>query len=183
MKRIHVLTLLASIAVAGCGGKSKPSTGGGGGSGTDDGSGSGTGSGIDTTEPDAGVAEAPAPDAEPPPDPHVALMEAEMAAYEAAKPVFAKSCGGCHIQGGAKATAKKLKHVDMTTYPFAGHHVDTITTTIGHVLGIDGAKPTMPADKPGSVKGDDLALVEAWIEAYNAADEGGAHAEGAGHDH
>ena len=34
MKRIHVLPLLASIAVAGCGGKSKPSTGGGGGSGT-----------------------------------------------------------------------------------------------------------------------------------------------------
>jgi len=180
MKRIHVLTLLAAIAIAGCGGKSKPPAGGGSGTGTDDGS--GTGSGTDTTEPDAGVADVPAPDAEPPPDPRLALMEAEMAAYEAAKPVFAKSCGGCHIQGGAKASAKKLKHIDMTAYPFTGHHVETITTTIGHVLGIDGAKPTMPADKPGSVKGDDLALIEAWIEAYNSADEGGAHAEGAAHD-
>lgn len=176
MTRTRFLAILASITLAACGGKSKgdttPPAGGGGDPVT---------SGPDATTgpdapPDAPVEPVP-PDAPPAPapDPHVALMAAETAAYEQARPVFAKRCGGCHIQGGASATPKKLGHLDMTSYPFASHHADTITTTIRHVLGVDGAKPVMPKDKPGSVKGDELALITAWADAYDAADEGGAH--------
>lgn len=160
MQRFPLLATLAALALAACGGKSKP----------------------DTTPP---VGE-PTPDAAPVAegDDHEQLLAAEMSAYEAAKPVLETYCGGCHIQGGAKATEQKLEHVDLTSYPFAGHHVETITTTIRHVLGIDGAKPTMPKDKPGAVEGDELALIAAWADAYDAAEDAGAHAELADeHDH
>ncbi len=178
--RTYLASIFVAAALAGCGGKSKGDTTPP--AGDHDGH---TDGDSHTAIPDAAVDDPPAtPDVtpEPEPDPHAVLKATELAAYEAAKPVFATYCGGCHVQGGAKATTKTLGHVDMTSYPFGGHHVDTITTTIGHVLGIDGAKPTMPKGKPGSVKGTELALIEAWIEAYNAADDGGAHAEGEGHD-
>jgi mono/diheme cytochrome c family protein len=93
----------------------------------------------------------------------------EQAAYEKAKPVFVKYCASCHTKGGAKATAKKLDHFDMTSYPFGGHHAATIAATIRKVLAINGGKPTMPADKKGAVKGDELALIAAWCDAYEAA--------------
>lgn len=105
----------------------------------------------------------------------VGLLAAEVAAYEAAAPVFDQACARCHRDGGKKASKKKLEHFDMTSYPFGGHHVATITTTLRHVLGIDGARASMPADKPGSVGGDDLELIEAWADAYDAAEQAGAH--------
>jgi hypothetical protein len=40
----------------------------------------------------------------------------------------------------------------------------------------------MPADKKGTVKGDELALIAAWADAFDKAHAGGAH-EGAGHKH
>jgi hypothetical protein len=41
----------------------------------------------------------------------------------------------------------------------------------------------MPYDKPGSVKGDDLAKIKAWTDAWEAAEKGGAHpAHADGHD-
>ena len=191
MMRTNFLAILAAAALAACGGKSKgdgttPAGAGGGSAGT-----AAPDSAVDPDAPTDEVTTAepalpePAPP-EPAPDPHVALMAAETAAYAQARPVFEKRCGGCHIKGGASATAKKLAHVDMTTYPFAGHHTDTITTTVRHVLGVDGAKPTMPKDKPGSVKGDELALITAWADAYDAAENGGAHEgdeHGDGDDH
>ena len=94
---------------------------------------------------------------------------AEQAAYEKAKPVFAKYCASCHTKGGAKATKKKLDHFDMTAYPFGGHHATTIAATIRKVLAIRGGKPTMPSDKKGAVKGDELALIAAWCDAFDAA--------------
>ena len=93
----------------------------------------------------------------------------EQAAYEKAKPVFTKYCASCHTKGGAKAIAKKLDHFDMTTYPFGGHHATTIAATMRKVLAIKGGKPTMPSDKKGAVKGDELALIAAWCDAFDAA--------------
>jgi mono/diheme cytochrome c family protein len=98
-----------------------------------------------------------------------AADSAEQAAYAKARPVFEKHCARCHTKGGAKATAKKLDHFDMTSYPFGGHHAGTIGKTIRKVLAIGGGKPTMPADHKGAVKGDELALIAAWCDAFDAA--------------
>jgi hypothetical protein len=166
MKRLH---LLAILLIAACGHKSTGGT---------------TPPGDDTTgddvapAPDAGVAAVAAPDADMGPTPeqvHADLLASETSAYESAKPVFDKFCGSCHSDGGKKKSAKKLAHFNVTTYPFGGEHVATMSTEIRHVLGVDGAKPTMPADKKGAVKGDDLALITAWADAWDAADQGGAH--------
>jgi len=89
--------------------------------------------------------------------------------------VFEKYCSECHAQGRKKASAKRLKHFDMTTYPFGGEHTASIGNEVRKVLGIDGGKATMPDDKPGSVKGDDLEAIKAWTEAWRAAGQAGAH--------
>lgn len=102
-------------------------------------------------------------------------VAAETASYEKAKPVFEKYCASCHTKAGKKATAKKLDHFTMDTYPFGGEHTKSIGNEIRKVLGIDGGKPTMPYDKPGSVTGDDLAAIKTWSEAWRAAGKAGAH--------
>jgi mono/diheme cytochrome c family protein len=116
------------------------------------------------------------PVAPPSPDPKPDLLAAETAAYDKAKPVFTKYCASCHTKGAKKADAKKLKHFDMTTYPFGGEHANSIGNEVRITLGLDTAKKaSMPADKPGSVKGDDLAAITAWTEAWRAAGQGGVH--------
>jgi mono/diheme cytochrome c family protein len=121
--------------------------------------------------------EKPAPPPEgPKPDPEApkkAALEAELAAFEKAKPVFEANCKGCHQKGNRNATAKKLADFDITAYPFAGKH--NTTKDVRKVLGIGGGKATMPKSKPGSVKGDDLAAISAWADAYDAAETAGAH--------
>jgi mono/diheme cytochrome c family protein len=132
--------------------------------------------------------EKPAEPAEPakpdPPksDPKVQLLAAETSAWETAKPVFTKYCSTCHTKDGKKAAKKKLDHFDMDTYPPGGHHTGTIGFTIRDVLGISGKKAKMPYDKPGSVKGDDLAAIKAWTDAWEAAEKAGAHGAADHHD-
>jgi mono/diheme cytochrome c family protein len=134
-------------------------------------------------------AEPAAPAAPDPEKVQADLLAAEMAAYDAARPVFEKHCARCHQTGGAKAKPKMLKHFDITRYPFGGHHADEVSATVRKVLGIGGGKPTMPADKKGAVQGDELALVAAWVDAFDKAHAGGAHADrgheehGGGHKH
>ena len=129
----------------------------------------------------------PAKPAEPPaPDPEkvkAELLAAETAAFEKAKPVFEKACAKCHTKSGKLAAKKKLDHFDMTTYPFGGHHAMEISGAIRKSLGIDGSKPTMPFDKKGSVKGEDLALIAAWADAFDASHKGGAHEGHGDHGH
>jgi hypothetical protein len=176
-----LFALLATLALAACGSKSPP---------------------AETTPPppDDEPAAAPpdampddheghtmaAPDAAPAgPDPaqiKADLLAAETAAYDQAKPVFEKYCASCHQKGGKSATAKKMGHFDMTEYPFGGHHTGEMAETIRKVLGIDGSKPTMPKNKPGSVKGDELTLIAAWADAFQASHEGGAHEGMPGHE-
>jgi mono/diheme cytochrome c family protein len=115
-------------------------------------------------------------------DPKAELLAAETAAWATAKPVFDKACSACHTTGGKKASKKTLMHFNLDTYPLGGHHTATIGYTIRDVLGINGKKPTMPDDNPGSVEGDDLAKISAWTDAWVAAEKGGAHPAVA-HDH
>jgi cytochrome c553 len=175
----HLLALLATLAVAACGSTSPPAA---------------------TPAPDDPPGAAPdaapaghdehhttAPPEDTPTGPDLAqvkadLLAAEMAAYERAKPVFGTYCASCHQKGGKSATAKKMGHFDMTTYPFGGHHAGEMGETMRKVLGIDGSKPTMPRNKPGSIKGDELALIAAWADAFDASHAAGAHEGMPGHE-
>ncbi|MBA3395053.1 MAG: c-type cytochrome [Deltaproteobacteria bacterium] len=121
-------------------------------------------------------------DEAPRPDPKAELLAAEMAAFDKAKPVFDKWCAKCHAEGGKAATKKKRDHFDMTRYPFGGHHAMEISKEIRKSLAIGGGKPTMPFDKKGAVKGDELAAIAAWADAFDASHTGGAH-QGTAHDH
>ena len=128
-------------------------------------------------------AEPPAPPAPDPAKIKADLLAAETAAFEKAKPVFDKHCSRCHAKGGKLATKKKLDEVDMTAYPFGGKHAAEIGEEIREVLGVGGGKVTMPLDKKGAVKGDELALIVAWSEAFDASHKGGAHEGHGGHKH
>lgn len=142
---------------------------------------------VATTPPDAGVVAVAPPDAapEPPPpppeDPKVAIARAEQEAWAAAKPVFDKHCARCHTQTGAKKKKSALKHFDMTTYPFGGHHAGELGEEIREVLGVDGKKATMPADERGAVQGEELDLVVKWSKAFEAAHAAGLHEHHGGH--
>lgn len=176
---MKILSLLVAFAACG-GGSSKPSP--------------------VTPEPTPVVAEPtpqpvtePAALVEPAPEPTLAaadpaqikadLLAVEMAAYEKSKPVFEKFCASCHSKGQKNAKKKTLDHFDISTYPFAGHHAMELGESVRDVLGLTGDKPTMPKGKPGAVKGDDLAVIEAWTKAFDAAHAAGAHKGHQGHDH
>jgi hypothetical protein len=126
------------------------------------------------------AAEEPPPPAEPDPAQVKAeLLASEQSAYEAAKPVFESFCAKCHSKSSKKAKPKVLAHFDMTGYPFTSDHADEIAKDIREQLGlVEGKKAKMPKDRPGAVKGDDLAKIQAWADAFDKAAAGGAH-EGA----
>lgn len=177
-KQLASITL--ALALAACGSKSSGST-------TPDPNqplpgGSGSGSAVATPDPKPTEPTNPTEPTKSPepskPDPakvKAELLAAETAAWDTAKPVFEKNCASCHTKTGKKSSKKKLDHMDFTTYPIGGHHTGTIGFAVRDVLGISGKKPTMPFDKPGSVKGDELAAIKAWTDAWEAADKGGAH--------
>ena len=115
------------------------------------------------------------------------LLAAEMKAHEAARPILEKHCASCHTKAGdgpKKAKRKALKHFVMDSYPYTGHHAAELGETIREVLGVGSEEATMPADDPGSVKGEDLEAIVAWTKAWDQAAEAkvGHHAE-MGHDH
>lgn len=136
-----------------------------------------------TLAPESDVVSPPPPPREPDPaEVSATLLGNELAAFEAAKPVFDKYCGSCHTQR-PKAKKKTLGHFDMTTYPFGGHHAMAISREIREVLAIGGGKPTMPRGKPGVVKGQELALIAAWADAFDEAHAGGVHEATPEHGH
>lgn len=94
--------------------------------------------------------------------------EAELAAYQAAKPVFVKYCGACHSATGNKTSPSKLEDFDMSSYPFDGKETDDIDDVISVTLGLRGTKATMPKNKPGSLNGEELQLIVDWAEAYDS---------------
>jgi hypothetical protein len=105
------------------------------------------------------------------------LLTAEKAAWDTAQPVMQRYCAKCHILGGSAATAKKLKRFNITSYPVSGNRAATAGFSVREALGLTGKSPRMPSDQPGAVKGDDLAKVKAWTDAWVAADQAGAHAQ------
>jgi hypothetical protein len=115
-----------------------------------------------------GAAAAAAHTHEPAAPPHVPT-DAERAAFARARPVFARYCFKCHTTAGKKHSRTALRHLSMDGYPFGGHHAATVAAAIREVLGVGGEKPTMPDDAPGAVKGDDLATIAAWADAFDQA--------------
>ena len=186
MMRLTKIAIL--YALAACGGSSKPAPT------------TVTTDPVPMTEPDPVAPVEPASPVDPikpaepekpvEPDPatiKAGLLAGELAAFENAKPVFEKYCAKCHSKDGAKQSATKREHFEMTKYPFGGHHAMDVHNEIRKVLGVTGKKPTMPSDKPGVVKGEELELIKAWADAFDASHKGGAHeghdAHGGGHKH
>ncbi len=112
-----------------------------------------------SAEPTASASAAPTTPAKSP----------EHAAHEAAQPVFEKYCASCHMTGRPQATPKALEHFKMDGYPYGGHHEHEVAAEVRRVLGATGKKATMPKGAPGSVKGEELALVLKWADAFDAA--------------
>jgi hypothetical protein len=104
------------------------------------------------------------------------LLADERAAYQGARSVLAARCARCHHEDGGQATGNKLDHFDITVYPFGGRY-GTHTPTLRRVLGLDGSAPIMPFDEPGILDDEELATIEAWIDAYDAAEAAGAHGD------
>lgn len=187
---MRTLAMSLAVAVAACGGSSsKPATTPTAGpastervSADDDGHAAHHHDDTPPGDGDASQAEPPAPTGDDAAAMKARLIAQETAAFEQAKPVFDKFCAGCHVQDGRGAKKKTLEHFDMTRYPFGGHHADEITASIRKTLGIGGGKPTMPKNKPGSVPADQVALIAAWADAFDASHAAGAH-EGMGHHH
>jgi hypothetical protein len=102
---------------------------------------------------------------------HGPVTAAETQAFEAARPAFERHCFRCHAEDGKKAKPKARAHVDMTTYPFGGHHAGASGAAVLATLGLGPAhkSATMPSDDPGAVTGEDLRLIRAWAEAFTAA--------------
>jgi hypothetical protein len=188
--KVQILSISLVWGLIGCGSSSTPPsiptdplTASGSGSG---GHGSNHGSGGHHMTP---VDAAPAPESpDAAPDPEVikaaikaGLMKTEMAAFDQAKPVFDRFCANCHVPDGKKTKSKleALEHFNMASYPYGGHHADDLTGSVRKVLGLAGKKATMPKGKPGIVKGDDLAAIVAWADAFDASMAGGAHEDDA----
>jgi hypothetical protein len=99
------------------------------------------------------------------------VTPAERAAFAEARPAFERHCLRCHSKEGAKAKSKARAHLDMTGYPFGGHHAGEAGAAIRAVLGVGpkAHRATMPSDDPGIVKGDELASIMRWADAFDAA--------------
>ena len=106
------------------------------------------------------------------------LLAEEQRAYEAARPVFERYCTQCHTSRGSKSRRSTLRHLNMDSYPFGGHHAHEMGTTIREVLGTTGERATMPKDNPGAVRGDELSLVLAWTQAFDRSHAAGLHQHG-----
>jgi hypothetical protein len=102
---------------------------------------------------------------------HGPVTAAERSAFDDARPAFERHCFRCHTKDGKKAKAKARAHLDMSSYPFGGHHAGeagaAVLTALG--LGPERKRATMPSDEPGAVAGDDLRLMRQWAEAFTAA--------------
>ena len=112
------------------------------------------------------------------------LLALEQQAYEAAQPILERHCAGCHTSRGARSRRSTLRHLNMDSYPFGGHHAGEMGATIREVLGAAGERATMPRDDPGAVRGEELALIVAWTRAFDRSHAAGLHQHGEqGHDH
>ena len=89
--------------------------------------------------------------------------------------MFERHCFRCHTREGTASRMEKvkaIKHLDMSVYPFGGHHPDDAARVIRLALLGDRMRkrpPTMPADDVGAVTavtGADLEKLLAWADAF-----------------
>ncbi|MBI1947633.1 MAG: hypothetical protein HYS27_18225 [Deltaproteobacteria bacterium] len=106
-----------------------------------------------------------APPADAPTAPTHVVTAEEQAAFLAAKAVFTARCLACHSRTGARRGPRALRHLDMTSYPFAGRHAAQAGAAVREAL--TGKKPSMPKGKPGSLTAEELALLLAWADAFD----------------
>jgi hypothetical protein len=110
---------------------------------------------------------------------HGNVTAAQRRAFDEARPAFERHCFRCHAKGGNKPKAKARAHLDMTSYPFRGHHAGEAGAAVRKVLGAGPTKgrATMPSDDPAALKGADLEAILAWADAFSAAHspDGGVH--------
>lgn len=99
------------------------------------------------------------------------VSPSEAAAFALARPALEKHCFRCHSTAGGKGKRKALVHLDMTRYPFGGHHAAEAGAVVRAALGAgpDGARATMPKEEPGRVSGEALARILKWADAFAAA--------------
>jgi hypothetical protein len=99
------------------------------------------------------------------------VTEAERRAFDEARPALERQCFRCHAKGGSKAKPKARAHLDMTSYPFGGHHAGEAGAAVRKALGAgpDKQRATMPSDDPGATTGADLKAILAWADAFAAA--------------
>ena len=99
------------------------------------------------------------------------VTSTERAAFEAARPALEVHCFRCHAKDGKKTKAKARAHLDMTSYPFKGHHAGEAGTAVRDALGAgpSGKRATMPSDEPGVVKGEELKRILVWADAFSSA--------------
>ena len=110
----------------------------------------------------------------------------ELAAYDAARPVFQRYCANCHSAPAGAPVSVPMQHFNMNGYPFGGHHASTIAATIRRALGATGQPPTMPPSRSSSarVQGEQLRLVLAWADAVDRATAArGPATHAGGHEH
>jgi hypothetical protein len=111
------------------------------------------------------------------------IAAAEVAAFERARPVLEKHCASCHSSEGAEATRESLGHFRMDSYPLGGHHAREAGAIVRRVLGVTGAKPTMPRGNAGSVQGAELQAIVDWSHAFDRAYAAGLHGTRGDHPH
>lgn len=105
-----------------------------------------------------------------------AIVAAEKEALDRARPVLERYCATCHTSAGShRQRPDALPHFSMDDYPFGGHHATELADTIRAVLGVTGDEATMPADDPGSVQGEELAIILAWADAFERSHAAGLH--------
>jgi hypothetical protein len=96
---------------------------------------------------------------------------AERGAFMDARLLFERYCFRCHTKDGERANTKARAHLDMSSYPFGGHHAaeagDAVRSALGS--GPKRQRATMPSSDPGAVTGAALKLLLAWADAFTLA--------------
>lgn len=57
-----------------------------------------------------------------------------------------------------------MQGVDMSTYPFGGGTPKEVARRIGRSVGLFDAPATMPPTRLPGLRGEDAAVIAAWIE-------------------
>ena len=97
------------------------------------------------------------------------VAEAERVAYTRARPVFAQYCDSCHSRESLHVDREATRNLTTDSYPFGGRRGAARRDTRFVCRSAKAIGATMPDDHPGSVRGNDLAAVLTWADAFDRA--------------